>query len=371
LEPTLTEEHEQLRAIVRKFCDERSPESAVREQMATARGYDEGVWRQLAQELGLLGLAIPEEHGGAGLGPVELAVTFEEMGRALLCAPYFSTVALATHALLESGDAQAQGELLPAIAAGERVATLAWSEGEGRSDLADLRASAARDGGGWRLDGAKLPVVDGCAADQILVVARAEAGLCLFLVEADAPGLRREPLPPLDLTRKLARLELEGAPGRLVGPEGRAAPALERALDLAAAALAAEQVGGAQRCLDMAVAYARERVQFGRPIGSFQAIKHKCANVLMEVEAARSAAYHAAFCAAAGGEGLRAAASMAKAWCSDTFFHAASENIQIHGGIGFTWEHPAHLYLKRAKSSSLLLGDPVFHRDRLACELGL
>ena len=371
MEPVLTEEHEQLRAVVRKFCEERSPEKAVREQMATARGYDPGVWRQMARELGLLGLVIPEEHGGAGFGPVELAIALEEMGRVLLCAPYFATVALATHALLESGDLEVQAELLPGIAAGESVATLAWSEGEGRSDLAGVRTGAARDGGGWRVDGAKTPVIDGGVADWILVAARAEAGLCLFQVDGDAPGLRREALPPLDLTRKLARLELDGAPGRLVGALGRAGPALERALDRAAAALAAEQVGGAQRCLELAVAYARERVQFGRPIGSLQAIKHKCANLLMEVEAARSAAYHAAFCAASGGEALRAAASMAKAWCSDAYFHAASENIQIHGGIGFTWEHPAHLYLKRAKSSSLLLGDPVFHRDRLACELGL
>ena len=371
MEVEFTEEHEQLRAVVRKFCEERSPEASVREWMATASGYDERVWRQMARELGLQGLIIAEEHGGAGFGDVELVIAFEEMGRTLLCAPFFATVALATHALLEIGDPQAQADFLPAIAAGDSVATLAWSEGAGRSELDGLRASATRDGAAWRVDGAKNPVIDGAAADRILVAARSEAGLGLFAVEGDAPGLRREALPPLDLTRKLARLELDGAPARLVGAEGAAGPALERALDRAVVCLAAEQVGAAQRCLEMAVAYARQRVQFGRPIGSLQAIKHKCANLLMEVEAARSAAYHAAFCAAAGGEGLRAAASMAKSWCSEACFHAACENIQIHGGIGFTWEHPAHLYLKRAKSSSLLLGDPVFHRERLATELGL
>ncbi len=371
MELAFTEEHEQLRAVVRKFCEERSPESAVRELMTTERGYDPDVWKQMAQELGLQGLIVPEEHGGAGFGQVELAIAFEEMGRALLCAPYFATAALATNALLESGDAAAQKRWLPAIAEGSVVATLAWVEPGDGWEPGAVTMLAARDGDAWRLEGEKSLVVDGHVADCVLVAARTQRGLGLFAVEGDAAGLTREALPPLDLTRKLARLELSGVRATLVGAEGTAGPVLESVFDLACTALAAEQLGGAQRCLDMAVDYARERVQFGRPIGSLQAIKHKCADLLLEVEAARSAAVYASFCAAESPDELRQAASMAKAYCSETFFHAAAENIQIHGGIGFTWEECAHLYFKRAKSSSLLLGDPVFHRDRLARAVGI
>jgi alkylation response protein AidB-like acyl-CoA dehydrogenase len=369
--PQFTEEQEQLRSLVRKFLEEHSSESAVRAHMGSERGFEPELWRRLAAELGLVGLIVPEAHGGAGLGGVELALVMEEMGRALLCAPYFSTAVLAAGALLESGDEAAQADLLPSIAAGRCVAALVFGESLApwEPDAAGVRARRAP--GGWRLEGAGQPVIDGAAADVLLVAARGDAGLSLFRVAAAGPGVTRSPLPPLDLTRRLARVELRDAPAQLLGAEGRAAPALERALDRGLAALAAEQVGGAQRCLDLALEHARTRIQFGRPIGSFQAIKHRCADLLVQVEMARSAAYAAGLSAAQASDELPGVASMAKAYASEAFLHAAGESIQIHGGVGFTWEHPAHLYFKRAKSSALLLGDAVHHRDRVARLLGL
>jgi alkylation response protein AidB-like acyl-CoA dehydrogenase len=367
---TFTEEHEELRSTVRQFLAARSDEQAVRQHMASERGWDPGVWKLMAEQIGLAGLIVPEEYGGAGFGPVELCVVMEEMGRALACAPYLATAVGAASALLECGDAEARSELLPAIAAGRSVSTLAWVEPDGRWDLSGIAMRARPKDGGWLLDGRKCWVLDGHTADPILVAARTEAGLELFRVDADADGLTRSPLPELDLTRKLADLEFSATPAAKLGHGDRTA-ALERVLALCLAALAAEQVGGAQACLDMATAYARSRLQFGRPIGSYQAIKHKCADLLVEVEFARTAAYHACFCAAQAPDELPEAAALAKAYCSEVYFHAAAENIQIHGGMGFTWEHPAHLYFKRAKSSQALFGSPVAHRERLAEHIGL
>jgi alkylation response protein AidB-like acyl-CoA dehydrogenase len=293
------------------------------------------------------------------------------MGRSLLCAPYFATIALAANAILTSGDDAAKKELLPGIATGDTIATLAFTEDNGRWDEGGIATTATRAGDGWTLDGHKMFVLDGHVANLLVVAARTPAGLSLFAVEGDAPGLTRVPLATMDQTRKQARLELAGTPGQLIGADGGASAGLSRTLDLAAVALAAEQVGGAQRCLDMSVEYAKERVQFGRPIGSFQAIKHKCADMLLEVESAKSAAYYAGWAAAESSDELPVVASLAKAYCSDAYFHAAAENIQIHGGIGFTWEHDAHLYFKRAKSSELLLGDPTYHRELLAQRIGL
>ncbi|MCY4630073.1 MAG: acyl-CoA/acyl-ACP dehydrogenase [bacterium] len=361
-----SEDQEELRRFVRQFLEEKSPESAVRELMATEGGYDEAVWRQMAGQLGLQGIAISERHGGGGFTFRELALVLEEMGRALLCAPYFSTVVLAANALSRSGDDAACEELLPAIASGDCIATLAFEE-----DDEAHGAVAVADGTGWRLRGEKSYVLDGHVADVVLVAARSPQGLGLFRCSGDAEGLGRELLPTLDLTRKQARLSFAGTPAVAVGRLGNGAAVLDGVLQLAAVALAAEQVGGAQRCLDTAVAYAKERMQFGRPIGSFQAIKHRCADLLLETETARSAAYYAAWCAATGDEDLPVAAAMAKAQCSDAYYRAAAENIQILGGIGFTWEHPAHLYFKRAKASQLMFGDPAHHRARLADLVGL
>jgi alkylation response protein AidB-like acyl-CoA dehydrogenase len=244
-------------------------------------------------------------------------------------------------------------------------------EETGRWDLDSVGLSAARSDGGWVLDGVKMFVLDGHVADLILVAAKAPKGLSLFAVQSDAEGLTSTPLKTMDLTRKQARIELAGVPARLVGEEGAAGAGLAKTLDLAAVALAAEQVGGAQRVLDMSVEYAKTRIQFGRPIGSFQAIKHKCADMLLEVESAKSAAYYAGWAAADDSDELPVAASLAKSYCSEAYFHAAAENIQIHGGIGFTWEHDAHLYFKRAKSSELLFGDPAYHREILAQRIGI
>ncbi len=366
-----SEEQEELRSSVRRFLEDKSPVSEVRRLMETTEGYDPSVWSQMASQLGLHGLAIPEEFGGSGFGYVELVVVLEEMGRALLCAPYFSTVALAANALLSSPDDGAKKDFLPGIASGSTVATLAFTEDNGRWDEGAITLMAKGSGDSWELSGHKMFVLDGHVADLVLVAARSDAGLSLFAVEGDASGLTRTPLATMDQTRKQARLEFEGTPARLVGADGGASALLSKTLDLAAVALAAEQVGGAQRCLDMSVEYAKVRVQFGRPIGSFQAIKHKCADMLLEVESAKSAAYYAGWAASEDSDELPVVASLAKSYCSEAYFHAASENIQIHGGIGFTWEHDAHLYFKRAKSSELFLGDPTYHRELLAQRIGI
>ncbi|HVA06889.1 MAG TPA: acyl-CoA dehydrogenase family protein [Acidimicrobiales bacterium] len=366
-----SEEQDELRRAVRRFLEDKSPMTEVRRLMETEEGFDRAVWDQMGNQLGLQGLSIPEEYGGAGFGYVELIVVLEEMGASLMCAPYFSTVALAANALLSSGDEGAKKDYLPGIAGGETIATLALTEDNGRWDLEGITMAAASHGDAWKLDGHKMFVIDGHSADLIIVAARTAKGVSLFAVDGEASGLTRTPLATMDQTRKQARLEFSGTPGRLVGEEGAAGPALTRTLDLAAVALAAEQVGGSQRCLDMSVEYAKTRIQFGRPIGSFQAIKHKCADMLLEVESAKSAAYYAGWAAAEESEELPVVASLAKSYCSEAYFHAAAENIQIHGGIGFTWEHDAHLYFKRAKSSELLLGDPTYHRELLAQRIGI
>jgi alkylation response protein AidB-like acyl-CoA dehydrogenase len=366
-----TPEQDELRAMVREFLADRSPEPEVRRLMETDQGFDPAVWSQMGDELGILGLAIPEAYGGAGVGFVEVGVVLEEAGRALLCAPYFSSVVLAASAVLHSGDEDAKKDYLPSLASGELRGTLALAEDSGRWDEPGISVTATRSGAGWTLDGHKNFVLDGHTAGLILVVARSGGGVSLFAVEAGATGLTRSPLPTMDQTRKLARLEFSHVPARLLGGEGNAWPAVTRVLDLAAVGLAAEQIGGADRVLTMAVEYAKVRHQFGRPIGSFQAVKHKCADMLIEVESAKSAAYYGMWAATELNDELPAVASLAKAYCSDAYFRCAAENIQVHGGIGFTWEHPAHLYFKRAKSSQLLFGDPDYHRELFAQRSGI
>ncbi|HEX3426292.1 MAG TPA: acyl-CoA dehydrogenase family protein [Acidimicrobiales bacterium] len=365
-----SDEQEELRRSVRRFLADKSPESEVRRLMETEAGYDPAVWAQMAEQ-GLQAMAVPEEYGGAGFSFVELVVVLEEMGRALLCAPFFSSVVLAGGAFSASGDTEAKKAYLPGIASGEILATLALTEDSGRWDASGVALAATPAREGWRLDGHKTFVVDGHTADVLLVVGRGEAGITLFAVEASAPGLQRTAMPTMDQTRKQARLTFSAVPARLVGVAGEGWPIVARALDLAAIGLAAEQVGGAQRVLEMSVEYAKVRVQFGRPIGSFQAIKHKCADMLLAVESAKSAAYYAAWAVAEDNDEVPVMASLAKAYCSEAYFQAAAENIQIHGGIGFTWDHPAHLYFKRAKSCELLLGDPAYHRELLAQRIGI
>ncbi|MGC0343755.1 acyl-CoA dehydrogenase family protein [Streptomyces sp. SLBN-8D4] len=371
---TYSEEQDELRKVVRSFLAKHSDEATVRRLAADPQGHDPVVWRRMAGELGLQGLAVPEEYGGSGFGYVDLGIVFEEAGRALLGGPYFATVALAAEALLRCADEQARHDLLPGIASGETVATLALTEDSGRWDEQGIGLTAAHDGtGSWRLTGVKTYVPDGHLADLLLVAARTPGGISLLAVEtADAPGLTRTPVPTLDQTRKQARIEFTDTPARLLGPEGTAWPALERTLATAAVLLSAEQVGGAAAALDAAVEYAKIREQYGRPIGSFQGIKHKCADMLMEIESARSAAYGGLWALDAGDEAeIAIAAALAQAFCSEAFTKVAADNIQVHGGIGFTWEHPAHLYFKRAKSSEVLLGTPSYHRELLATRLGI
>ena len=369
-------EQDELRASVRRFLADRAPLTRVRELMETEDGLDRGVWEQAGAQLGLQGLAIPESYGGAGFTFAEQAIVLEEFGAALYGGPYLASAVLAATALLASPDEGARRELLPGIASGETIATLAFTEDDGSWDPATIRLAAVKDGEDWRLDGHKSFVLDGATARLILAVAATDTGLSLFAVQAGAVqaetgGLTRTTLPTMDQTRKLARLEFAGTPARLIGSPGDAAAICDRTLDVAAIALAAEQLGGAQRALDMAVDYAKMRHQFGRPIGSFQTIKHRCADLLLEVESLRSAVGYAAAAVAEGSPEIPVLASLAKAYASETYFHVAAENIQIHGGIGFTWEHDAHLYFKRAKSSELFLGDAAYHRERLATRIGL
>ncbi|MFI5507629.1 acyl-CoA dehydrogenase family protein [Mycobacterium sp. NPDC051804] len=357
-------EADDLRAAVREFLRSHSPSSRVRELMDSENGYDEVVWQRMAEQLGLHGIAVPEEFGGAGAGIGELAVVFEEMGATLLCAPFFSTVAMAIPAITTSGDQQAMTDYLPSLVDGTSTATLVLNGRLDAWDPAAVTLTAQRDGGGFRVSGDADLVLDGQTADLVLVAASSATGISLLGVAADADGVRREPLASLDRTRKLARISFNGASARLIGDEGGAADGLARTFDLAVIALAAEQVGAAQRCLDMAVDYAKERIQFGRAIGSFQAVKHRCADMLVLVEGARSAAVHAA--ETGDGNDLSIAASVAKMACSEAFLQVALDNMRLHGGIGFTWEHDAHLYVRRAKSTQLVFGGPDFHAERLA-----
>jgi alkylation response protein AidB-like acyl-CoA dehydrogenase len=371
-----SEEQEELRRTVRQFLESKSPETEVRRLMETTEGYDPAVWKQMGQELGLQSLAIPEEYGGQGFTFIELGIVLEEMGRVLLCAPYFASAVLAANAILNAGtDAQKQA-LLPGIASGDSIGTLAFTESNGKWDATGITMEATEKGGSWTLSGEKMFVLDGHTADTIVVVARAAGttgtdGISFFTVRGDADGLTRTPLSTMDMTRKQAKLEFANVAAEPLGAPGSGWAAYSKTLDQAAVALANEMMGGAQFVLDMSVQYAKDRVQFGRPIGSFQAIKHKCADMLLEVESGKSAAYYASWAAAEDNDELPVVAALAKAYCSEAYFHATAENIQIHGGIGFTWEHPAHLYFKRAKSSEIYLGDATYHRELLAQRIGI
>ncbi len=374
-----TEEQEELRATAREFLAAHSSSEQVRTAMQSELGYDPQVWKQIGAELGWPSVIIPEEFGGLGLGYVELVALLEGMGSALLCAPFFSSVCLAANALLVGGSEEQKKEYLPGIAEGQTRATLAFTEANGRWDASGIEASARREGCDYGLSGKKSFVLDGHCADLLVVAVRregttGEAGISLFALPAAARGVERRALPTMDQTRRQAEIELRDVrvPGSaLMGQEGEGWRALSKTLALAAVALSAEQVGGAQRCLDMSVEYAKQRVQFGRPIGSFQAIKHKCADMLVQVESARSASYYAGCVAAEDGAELPLLASLAKAYCSDAYFDCAANAIQIHGGVGFTWEYDVHLYFKRARSSESFLGDGAYHREQVARGIGL
>ncbi len=367
---TFTDEQEQFRSAIRRFLNDKSPTTEVRRLMGTAEGYDPSVWRQLSEELALPGIHIPEQYGGAGFGMVELCIVTEELGRALLCAPYFSTAVLAANAILNAGTEAQKASLLPDLASGTRRATLAVTELNGQWEPHSIELVATPVANEYRLDGAKSYVVDGHVAEFLVVAARLPNtaggdGIALFTLDANTIGVERRLLESMDPTRKLARIDFRGAHAQLLGNLDDGAKPLIRTLDQAAIALANEMVGGAQKLLDSAVGYAKVRVQFGRTIGSFQAIKHRLADLLLDVELAKSAAYYAAQAAAVDDPEWPALACLAKAAASETYLRAAVECIQLHGGIGFTWDNDTHLWFKRAKSSEVFLGQPSYHRELL------
>ncbi|MGH3743618.1 MAG: acyl-CoA dehydrogenase family protein [Mycobacteriales bacterium] len=359
MEMQFTAEQDDLRRSLRRFLEQRSPSTEVRRLMDTTEGYDPEVWKRLTAELGLTGLVVPEEFGGVGAGQVELSVVFEEMGRALLCAPYLAT-SLATEALLRSGDAEAQADLLPGIAEGTTIATVALCGESGSWSLDDLPVSATSTGDAWSLEGTATYVLDGTVASLLLVVASTPDGPSLFAV-TDPEGLSRQGLQTLDMTRKLATVDFGGASARPVGAAGSVSAWWPRFLQTARVCLAAEQVGGAQWCLDTSLEYAKLRYQFNRPVGSFQAVKHRLADMLLDVENARSAAYYATFTLADGDDEATAEAvrvvPLTSAVCAEAYRRVTADCIQVHGGIAFTWEHDAHLYYRRAGSSAMQFGD--------------
>lgn len=366
-----TEDQDLIRTTARQFLTERIGLERVRDLMMSDEGFDRGLWKEMA-DLGWPGLAIAEDYGGAGLGPVEMSVLLEEMGRFVTPGPFFASAVLATTAIQQAADEESQARLLPELASGETIATLAVYEEPRGWEMLPSSTSAEKVDDGWRLTGVKQAVLDGHLADLLLVVADTGDGVGLFGVDANATGVGISQETTLDATRRQATVTLDGVDiegtSRLDGANTSAA--LKRTLSMATAALAAEQVGGAQRCMEMSVDYAKSRYQFGRPIGSYQAIKHRCANMLMKVEHAKSTAYHAARVTHDEDE-LAVAAPLAGSVCSEAYVWVAGENIQVHGGIGFTWEHDAHLYLKRAKASSLLFGSPRHQRDLLGRALGI
>jgi alkylation response protein AidB-like acyl-CoA dehydrogenase len=371
-----SKEQDEFREQLRRFLAEKSPSSQVRRLMETPDGYDRTVWRQMAQELGLQGLHIPEAYGGQGFGFLELGIVLEEMGRSLFCGPYFSTVCLAANAILNAGTEEQKRALGPGIVSGETIATLALLEEDGDWKIDSISLVARPDGDGFRLTGRKSLVTDGHTANLVVVAARLDGtkgrqGITLLTVRSEAEGFKATPVETMDLTRKQARLEFTNVHADVLGEPGAVADALQRTLDQASVLLAAESAGGAGQCLNMAVEYAKMRVQFARPIGSFQAVKHKCADVLLEVESARAAAHWATWIAEQGGEDLAQAASLAKALSSDAYLLAAAESIQIHGGIGVSWEADPQLYLKRAKTNEEFLGDPKYHRARIIRAMGI
>jgi alkylation response protein AidB-like acyl-CoA dehydrogenase len=356
-----------IRDAARGFLADAATGANTRRWMATDIGYDREIWAQVAGELGWPGVPIGEDHGGLGLGVAETALLMEEMGAAVFCSPFFATVGLAASAVRLAGNQAQKAAILPAIAAGELTAALVAANGP-----AGLGVEYRRDRGSYILNGVQRFVVDGGSAGLLVVAARGAGGTGLFAVPPDSAGITRVALPTLDQTRRQAEIifsDVQVAADDLLDDAG--GPILARVIDEGATLLAAEQAGGARRCLELTVDYIKQRVQFGRAVGSFQAIKHRCADMMVQVESALAAARAAAEAADAGDADFPMLASMAKAYCSDAFFACAGEAIQLHGGVGFTWEYDPHLFFKRARASAEMLGNARYHRERIAAGLGL
>ena len=364
-----SDEQRALRSAAADVLARHSSEAQVRALMATDTGFDPAVWRELAA-MGLTGLLISDEYGGAGAGPVELGIVLEEMGRVLVVSPFLSTAVLVPNLLAETGDTAECAAVLPRIAAGELIASVAFAEDGSARLPATIATSAGAIGDAWHITGYKHFVLDGQLADLLYVLADSDAGPAVFAVDAGATGLDVTPLTTVDPTRKQCRLQFVDTPARLVGRLGAGVEVFSAALDRSAVALLSEQAGGARRAVEMATEYAKTRYQFGRAIGSFQAVKHMCADMLLEAESAVSAARFVAGSFAELAPSRIADLALAQAYCSDAFVSVAANNIQVHGGIGFTWEHPAHLYLRRARSDAQLLGSPSWHRERYLQQIG-
>jgi alkylation response protein AidB-like acyl-CoA dehydrogenase len=369
-----TEEQELLRASARRFLENECPSAFVRQRMAEPEAMTEGFWQKLAEQ-GWFGILYPEEAGGSGLGLVDMAVLMEEMGRAVMPGPFFSTVLLGGAAILEAGSQSQQQEWLPRISAGAAKVSLAWTEANARWDAGGIVAIGRETAGGFVLSGTKLFVADAHLSDALVVAVRTrdgstmEDGITLFLVPKDIPGLTLTLLPTIDETRKLCEVKLDRVAvpvAALLGEKHAGWPALARVLDRATVALCAEMCGGAQRVLDMTTAYAKIRIAFGKPIGSYQGVKHRAADMLVDVENAKSLTYYAAWTIDEGLAEAPLAVSMAKAYASDAYRKVAGAGIQLHGGIGFTWEHDLQLYFKRAKACEVAFGDATWHRERVA-----
>ena len=354
-----------LKTEARKFLDAACPVAAVRGVLDdAARSYDEPLWRKIAEQ-GWLGAAIPEQYSGLGLGRIELCAIAEELGRTCAPVPFASTVYFLAEALMLAGSEEQKARLLPKIAAGEIIGAFATSEGPGAYSEAGVQARVE----GGKLTGVKIPVTDGDIADHVVVLAKEGGRPGLFLVDMAAAGVARETLRTLDPTRGVARLTFTGAAAERLGPAGEGAALAEAVMDRAAVLLAFEQLGGADRCLEMAKGYALERYAFGRQIGSYQAIKHKLADVYVKNELARSNAYYGAWALNAGAAELPIAAAAARVASSEAFWFAAKENTQTHGGMGFTWEVDCHLYYRRSRQLALVAGAPAVWKERLVSQL--
>ena len=364
-------EQEEFRETMARFFEEQAPISEAFRLMETPEGYDPALWKQMGEELGLQGVHVPEAYGGQGFGFLELGLVVEEMGRALTCSPYFSSVCLATNAILNAGTEEQQQRWLPGLASGETIGTLALLDDGDEWSPEGLTLEATREGDDIVLNGRKRLVTDGAQASLLVVAAREPGstgrdGITLAVIEATAEGVTVTPLETLDMTRKLADVAFDGARAQPLGLPGASGEALAKTLDQARVCLALENVAGAERCLEDAVAYAKQRIQFGRAIGSFQAIKHTLAEVLLEVESGKSAAYWASWVAAEDRDELPLAAAVAKSFCDDAYVKASEDNMHVHGGIGVTWEATPHLFAKRAKANETLLGHPAWQRRRIA-----
>ena len=388
MEFRFTDEQKMIRETAESFLQDVSTSDAVRKAMATEAGYDADLWQRICTELCFQAITIPEEFGGMGLGFVELAAVLEQMGRTLLCSPFFSTVCLGAHSLLVAATDAQKNEYLPKIVEGTLTATLAYTGkqaayGGGSWGADTVQATYKKSGNDYVLNGTLRYVIDGHTADLLIIAARAEnstgaEGISLFVVPASTAGISRKWLPTMDQTRHQAEIILSNVSipaSALMGAEAQAWPQLQNIISLAKIAVSAEQMGGAQEMLDKTVAFTQERIQFGRSIASFQAIKHKAADMMLKCEVARSAVYYAACVAqeAMSADGdttiateLDEAAAMAKCYCSETFFFNAGSAIQMYGGVGFTWEYDVHLYFKRAKASELFLGNGAQQRELIA-----